>query len=88
LGKPTGVSINGRSWKPVWTGNKSDEYITFIPPLAPFTAMTPVEVKKVKGRGSITMKQAPKPDNGQSLMVIFDDGTESGADMYECRISW
>jgi hypothetical protein len=79
--------VNGRRWKPVWSGNKSDEFINFVPPLAAFGA-TPVEVKKQKGRGSITLKQSPTPENGQKLVVEFNDGTESGAAEYEGRITW
>lgn len=85
--KPTDISVNGRNWKTQWNGDSSDEFIKFVPPLAPFTVAS-VEVRKVKGRGSATLKQAPSTDNGQTLIVEINDGTESGADNYEVRITW
>lgn len=85
--KPTEISVNGHSWKPQWTGNDSDQFVTFVPPLAPFGG-SPVEIRKIKGRGSATIKQTPTPENGGTLVVEFNDGTESGAAHYEARISW
>jgi len=85
--KPKDITLNGRRWKPVWTGDKSDEFIDFVPPLGAFDG-APIEVKKVKGRGSISMKQSPTVENGQTLIVEFNDATESGAAEYEARITW
>jgi hypothetical protein len=85
--KPSEISINGHSWKPQWSGDHSDEFINFTPPLTPFGAK-PVEVRKIKGRGSVTIKQTPAPENGATLAVEFNDSTENGAAIYEARISW
>ncbi len=85
--KPTDATVNTRSWKPTWDGNKSDEFITFVPPLAPFAGL-PVEVKRTKGRGSATLKQSPSAANDQTLVFEVNDGTEGGADIYEVLITW
>lgn len=85
--KPTDISVNGRRWKVQWTGDLSDQFITFVPPLAPFGA-APVDVRKADGRGSATLKEAPSASNQQTLTIDVNDGTEGGADEYEVRITW
>jgi hypothetical protein len=84
--KPTEISVNGRSWKPKWTGDKSDEFIVTSAALQPFAPL--VQVKKLKGRGSATLKQAPNTANQQTLIVEVNDGTESGAAEYDVVITW
>jgi hypothetical protein len=83
--KPKDIAINGIVWRPTWKGNRTDEFVGFTPPLAPFAGT--VSVKKTKGRGELTVVEPPTAANNGRLIFKLADGG-GGADDYEVRISW
>jgi len=83
---PTDISINGIHWDPQWTGNRSDDFTKFTPPLAPFTNAA-VKVKKIHGRDSVEVQEPPTEQNGQTLTLHFMD-KPVGGDVYEIHVDW
>jgi hypothetical protein len=83
---PSDIRVNGHSWKAVWNGKKSDEFMTFTPALVPFNGAV-VELKKLSGRGSAVVTQQPTNENNQTLIVHVDD-TPPQSGMYEISLSW
>jgi hypothetical protein len=84
--KPDQMSINGKSWNPIWNDNTTAAYSlshAFKPGNPDKISLT----KKV-GRGRIAITERPKPDNGRTLSVRVDDGPMGGADWYEFTVSW
>jgi hypothetical protein len=84
--KPGDITINGIKWPPQWNGNTSDDFTGFTPPLAPF-AGAKVNVRKVKGRGEVTILEPPTDANGQKLVVHLQDNG-SGSSHFEVHIIW
>lgn len=87
--KPKDISINGIKWTPNWDGKKSDEFVGFAPPLAPFAGanVTVKQTKKVKKNGGVKVIEPPTETNGQKLVVhLQDEG--SGASEFEVHITW
>jgi hypothetical protein len=60
--------VNGHAWKPKWLEEKSNEFIGFNSPLAPFNDAK-VSVTKTKGRGKAKVTQQPSAENNQTLAV-------------------
>ena len=87
--KPKEISINGMKWTPNWDGKRSDEFVGFTPPLAPFAGanVTVKLTKKVKKNGGAKVLEPPTEANGQKLVVhLQDEG--SGASEFEVHIAW
>ena len=87
--KPKDISINGIKWTPNWEDKKTDEFVGFVPPLAPFAGanVTVKKVQKVKSRGGVTVLEPPTETNGQKLVVhLQDEG--AGASEFEVHITW
>ena len=86
---PKDISINGIKWTPNWEGKKSDEFVGFVPPLAPFAGanVTVKLAKKVRNNGGVTVLEPPTEANGQKLVVHLQD-IGGGASDFEVHITW
>jgi hypothetical protein len=84
--KPINIVINGVKWEPNWTGKLTDDFTAFTPPLAPFAGAN-LTVRKVKGRGEVTIFEAPTEANGYKLVFRLED-KGAGADEHEVHINW
>jgi hypothetical protein len=84
--KPVNIIINNVKWAPNWTGNTTDEFTAFTPPLAPFAGAN-LTVRKAKGRGEVTILEAPTEANGYKLVFRLQD-KGAGADEHEVHITW
>jgi hypothetical protein len=84
--KPVDIVINGVKWIPNWTGNTTDDFTGFTPPLAPFSAGN-LTIKKTKGRGEVTILEPPTEANGYKFVFRLQD-KGAGADEHEVRITW
>jgi hypothetical protein len=82
---PQKMFVNGKPWAPDWNGPVSNKY-EFNPPLAKLNDST-LMVKKVQGRGEITIFHHPEPANGDTLSVEISDPQPDWGD-YEVLVSW
>jgi hypothetical protein len=87
FGMPSDISVNGRPWKAKFEEMKSNTFVAFDAPLAPFEGAN-VEVTKTKGRGAVKITQKPSAANGQTLAFEIDDAGPGGRDLYEIKIGW
>jgi hypothetical protein len=88
--------LNGEKWFPEWPDRpdeenrnckcKSDKYEK-LEPAVPDVVET-ATVKRVQGRGKVTIVQQPKPDNDHTLIVEFDDNSQGGHNPYVVDVSW
>lgn len=84
--EPANIVINGIKWNPNWNGKVTDDFTAFSPPLAPFTSGN-LTVRKAKGRGDVSVLEAPTEANGYKLVVLLRD-KGNGAGEHEVHISW
>jgi hypothetical protein len=82
---PQKISINGKKWDPAWSAHVSNKY-EFDPPLENLNDST-LKVKKVVGRGDITIIDHPTPANGEMLSIEFSDPQPDWGD-YEVLVNW
>ncbi len=81
--RPKDISIDGKKWNPAWNGNESRHFETLFQPLS----KAAVKVKKLKGRGSVSIDEYPNDENEKTLVIAIDD-KENGSDEYEFVVSW
>jgi len=84
--QPTRISINGVSWLPTWSDNKTSRYTL----KRAFSSGNSQNIKLTKrvGRGTVAITEMPSRENGQTLAVQVDDGPMGGAAWYEFTVSW
>ncbi len=79
--------INGEPWKPKWRGKVSNIYQK-VRPAFPKAGADGITLTKTKGRGPVTIDQAPGPDNEYRLSIFLNDNGASGAAWYDILVEW
>ena len=80
------LTVNNIPWEPVWTGDRSDDFIAFQAALATLEKAQ-VKVRQSAGRAKVIIAEQPTEKNEHALKLRVDDGA-GGADKYEFRIEW
>jgi len=81
------IYVNGKPWSPGWIGNVSTR-LTNLSPAFHLRDPRKVELAVKYGRGTVSLKQMPAPNNDQTLSFVINDKDYNGADWYEVVISW
>jgi hypothetical protein len=83
---PDQITVNGKKWSPQWNGGTSAPYKLGWG----FYQRRAAKIKLTNqiGRGTITIKEMPNPENQETLSIQLDDGAYGGADWYEFVVAW
>jgi hypothetical protein len=84
--QPTKIEINGKKWETAWNNNKTEPFS--LGSTFPAKDSVHVKIKKISGRGKISIVERPSSDNDYTLTIKIDDGPQPGADWYEFTVSW
>jgi len=84
---PEEISVMSRDWEPKWSDAKASEPFTDFPePLKSLEGAT-VEIRQLKGRGAVTVKEQPTAANQWTVSIEVLD-QPPGNDDYAIRITW
>jgi len=83
---PGNIKVSGRKWNPQWNDNVSDRFTQVDPAFEPYPG-TAVNIRKSKGRGTVSIIQKPDETNGFTVCIRVNDA-EGGADHYKLVLSF
>jgi beta-lactamase regulating signal transducer with metallopeptidase domain len=76
--------VNGKEWSPVWQDDKTSNPFALEAPV--FTESQMIGVRKITGRGAVTITEKPTEENEYTLSVLIDDGGFGGAEVFEFEL--
>jgi hypothetical protein len=83
---PAQFFVNGKAWRPIWTGKTSAPLEGLTPAFRPRDKQK-VKLTQIKGRGPVSIIELPSADNEQTLAFQIDDPA-GGADTYQISVTW